>query len=108
MMRIAIYMICISIANYLIITMIVDIYLMGMVCFSYAPKVWEKRIILSKKNRIDIQTQHQCSTYEAAYILGNYGITTVGGRTLSNYSGENEKRICVSKRTKKLIKELWL
>ncbi len=62
MMRTAVYMICISIANDLIITMIVDIYLMGMVCFSYAPKVWEKRKILSKKNRIDIQTEHQCST----------------------------------------------
>lgn len=34
MMRTAVYMICISIANDLIITMIVDIYLMGMVCFS--------------------------------------------------------------------------
>ena len=72
-------MICFSIANYLIITMILDIYLMGMVCFSYVPKIWEKRIILSKKNRIDIQTEHQCSTYAAAYILRNYGITAVGG-----------------------------
>ncbi|HFU4387907.1 TPA: hypothetical protein ACGO9J_001750 [Streptococcus suis] len=84
--------------------MIVYIYLMGMVCFSYASKVWEKRIILSKKNRIDIQTKHQCSTYAAAYILRNYGITAVGVRTLFNYTGENEKRICVSKGLRDLLR----
>lgn len=77
-MRIAVYIIGISIANYLIITMIVDICLMGRVSFSYAPKVWEKRIIISKKNRIDIQAEYQCSAYAAAYILRNYGIPAVG------------------------------
>jgi hypothetical protein len=37
--------------------------------------------------------------------LWNY---SCGGRTLSNYIGENEKRICVSKRIKRFIKVLWL
>ncbi len=104
MMRIAVYMICISIANYLIITMIVDIYLMGMVCFSYAPKVWENRIILSKKNRIDIQTEYQCSAYAAAYILRNYGIPAVGTELYSIIQGKMKSGYVYPKGLRNLLR----
>ena len=97
-------MICISIANYLIITMIVDIYLMGMVCFSYAPKVWEKRIILSKKNRIDTQTEYQCSAYAAAYLLRHFGISAVGNELYSIIQGKMKSGYVYPKGLRNLLR----
>lgn len=77
-MRIIGWIICTFIMNYFLITMIVDICLMGVLSWQRAPRVSEEKIVIKEKNRIDIQTGYQCSAYAAAYILRHYGIPADG------------------------------
>lgn len=77
-MRIIAWIICSFIINYLLITIIVDICLMGKLSLQHAPRVSEEKIVIKEKNRIDIQTGFQCSAYAAAYILRHYGIPADG------------------------------
>lgn len=67
--------------NYLVITNIVDVILLGRLTFRFSGKSHVKRYVIPKSNRIDIQTGLQCSAFSAAYILRHFG-TEADGDTL--------------------------
>ncbi len=71
-MKIFLGIIIISIINYFIITTIVDIFLLGAFSFRFLPKCQLKKYIITKKNRIDIQTGYQCSGFSTAYVLRHW------------------------------------
>lgn len=103
-MKIVGWIICSSIVNYFIITTIVDICLMGMLFYTHAPKVSEKRVIIQKKNRIDIQTGYQCSAYSSAYILRHYGIPAEGQEIYSVMPGKMKSGCVYPKGLRDLLK----
>ena len=78
MIPIIVGIILFSVLNYFLITTIVNICLMGGLLWRIEPKVKDRRIIITCKNRIDIQTGYQCSAYAAAYILRHHGIQAEG------------------------------
>lgn len=66
------------IVNYLVITNIVDIVLMGQLTIRHTQNSYAKRYFISKVNRIDQQTGFQCSAYACAYILRHIGVDADG------------------------------
>lgn len=107
-MEITAYIICIFIMNYFLITIIVDICLMGIVSLQHVPRVSEERIIIKEKNRIDIQTDYQCSVYAAAYILRHYGIPADGKELYSIMPNKMKMGYVYPKGVQSLLKSYGL
>lgn len=68
----------ISLANYLIITTIVDCVLMGKLHFCLSSRCRKKEFVITKENRIDIQSGYKCSAFSSAYVLRHWGIDEKG------------------------------
>lgn len=64
--------------NTLIITTIVDIFLMGSFSFQFSGKCSIPQFMVCKDNRIDIQKENECSGYSTAYLLRHYDIPANG------------------------------
>lgn len=71
---IIIIFVAVSFINYLVITGIVDIILMGKLYFRFDKYIRHSEYLILKNNRIDIQTGIQCSAYSSAYVLRHFGI----------------------------------
>ena len=77
-MKIGIAILISTLANYLIITTIVDSFLMGALHFHFSIICREKEFVITKANRIDLQNGYQCSAFSSAYILRHWGIEEHG------------------------------
>lgn len=77
-MLIMVLIIAVSIINYFVITTIVDIILMGKLHFQIKRKTDLFKAMLTKENKIDIQSDFQCSAYSSAFVLRHFGIDAIG------------------------------
>lgn len=64
----------------LIITTIVDSFLMGALHFRFSMKCRQKNFVITKANRIDLQDGYQCSAFSSAYILRHWDIEEHGDK----------------------------
>ena len=77
-MKIGIAILISTLANYLIITTIVDSFLMGALHFHFSIICRKKEFVITKANRIDLQNGYQCSAFSSAYILRHWDIEEHG------------------------------
>lgn len=77
-MTICFIILFLSLVNYLIITTIVDIFLMGRLHFCFAMKCRKKNFLITKTNRIDFQDGYKCSAFSSAYVLRHWDIEDNG------------------------------
>lgn len=68
----------VTLANYFIITTIVDCVLMGKLHFHFAIKCKKKQFIITEENRIDLQNGYKCSAFSSAYLLRHRGVAANG------------------------------
>ena len=69
--------------NYLIITNIVDIILLGAFSFRFSTGCHTKQFVITKENRIDMQKGFQCSAFSTAYVLRHFDKEVDGGTLYS-------------------------
>lgn len=77
-MKIGIVILLSMLVNYVIITTIVDIFLMGALHFHFSIKCMKKEFVITKANRIDLQSGYKCSAFSSAYILRHWDIEKAG------------------------------
>lgn len=65
--------------NYLIITNIVDIILLGAFSFRFSAGCHTEQFVITKENRIDMQKGFQCSAFSTAYVLRHFDKEVDGG-----------------------------
>ena len=82
MFRIKIWFILLlfSLVNYVVITTVVDIILMGALHFGFSLKYRLRKFVIIKPNRIDFQSGNECSAFSAAYVLRHHDIEKSGPR----------------------------
>ncbi len=66
------------IINWLLITSIIDVILMGFPIPKFSIRNYPLRYIITKKNRIDIQNNFECAGYSAAYIMRHFDTEVTG------------------------------
>lgn len=69
--------------NYLIVTNIVDIILLGAFSFRFSAGCHTERFVITKENRIDMQKGFQCSAFSTAYVLRHFDMEVDGGTLYS-------------------------
>lgn len=69
--------------NYLIITYIVDIILLGAFSFRFSTGCHTEQFVITKENRIDMQKGFQCSAFSTAYVLRHFDKEVDGGTLYS-------------------------
>lgn len=69
--------------NYLIITNIVDIILLGKLSFRFSIGCHTEQFVITKENRIDMQKGFQCSAFSTAYVLRHFDKEVDGGSLYS-------------------------
>lgn len=67
-----------TLLNSVIITTIVDSFLMGTIHFHFSIKCRKKEVIITKANRIDLQNGYLCSAFSSAYVLRHWEIEECG------------------------------
>lgn len=80
MIYLILFLICliVSLANYYIITTIVDCILMGKLRFCFSVKCRKTEFVIKKANRIDMQSGYKCSAFSSAYVLRHWDIDENG------------------------------
>lgn len=80
MIYLILFLICliVSLANYYIITTIVDCILMGKLRFCFSVKCRKTEFVIKKANRIDMQSGYKCSAFSSAYVLRHWNIDENG------------------------------
>ena len=73
----------ITLINYLIITNIVDIILLGAFSFRFSAGCHTEQFVITKENRIDMQKGFQCSAFSTAYVLRHFDKEVDGGTLYS-------------------------
>jgi len=68
----------ITIVNYLLLTTMVNIILMGRLSVHITKGTVRKNDMVTKENRIDFQTGLMCAAFSSAYLLRHYGIEARG------------------------------
>lgn len=69
--------------NYLIITNIVNIILLGAFSFRFSAGCHTEQFVITKENRIDMQKGFQCSAFSTAYVLRHFDKEVDGGTLYS-------------------------
>lgn len=69
--------------NYLIITNIVDIILLGAFSFRFSTGCHTEQFVITKENRVDMQKGFQCSAFSTAYVLRHFDKEVDGGTLYS-------------------------
>lgn len=69
--------------NYLIITNIVDIILLGAFSFRFSAGCHTEQFVITKENRTDMQKGFQCSAFSTAYVLRHFDKEVDGGTLYS-------------------------
>lgn len=76
--KIMIGVLAVSFINYLLITNIVDMILLGRLTIRLSGKSHVRQYAIKTDNRIDIQTGFQCSAFSTAYVLRHFGMEADG------------------------------
>lgn len=82
-MEIVAGLLLIILINYLIITNIVDIILLGAFSFRFSAGCHTEQFVITKENRIDMQKGFQCSAFSTAYVLRHFDKEVDGGTLYS-------------------------
>ena len=77
-MKIAVIFLIGSFLLYLTITQIVDTVLLGTLRLKFSNRRSVSSYMVAEKNRIDLQTDFQCSAFACAYVLRHFGIDADG------------------------------
>lgn len=77
-MMVAVIFLISSFFLYLTITQIVDIVLLGHLAWKFSNKSSLLSYMIEEENRIDLQTDFQCSAFACAYVLRHFGIDADG------------------------------
>lgn len=77
-MLITVLIIAVSVVDYFVITTVVDMILMGRLHFQRKVKNDVTKAMITRENRIDIQSGFQCSAYSSAFVLRHFGIDALG------------------------------
>lgn len=67
-----------TLINYVIITTIVNCFLMGAFRVRLSARCRKKEFLITQNNRIDLQTENECSAFSAAYVLRHWGMEENG------------------------------
>lgn len=67
-----------TLVNSVIITTIIDSFLMGALHFHFSVKCRKKEVVITKANRIDMQNGYECSAFSSAYVLRHWDIEEHG------------------------------
>lgn len=76
--KVIFYLLIVSLVNYLVITTVVDVILMGALSIRFSRKCDKNKFLITKENHIDIQTGYQCSAFSSAYLLRHWDIEAEG------------------------------
>lgn len=82
-MEIVAGLLLIILMNYLIITNIVNIILLGVFSFRFSTGCHTEQFVITKENRIDMQKGFQCSAFSTAYVLRHFDKEVDGGTLYS-------------------------
>ena len=82
-MEIVAGLLLITLMNYLIVTNIVDIILLGAFSFRFSAGCHTEQFVITKENRIDMQKGFQCSAFSTAYVLRHFDKEVDGGTLYS-------------------------
>lgn len=82
-MEIVAGLLLIILMNYLIITNIVNIILLGAFSFRFSTGCHTEQFVITKENRIDMQKGFQCSAFSTAYVLRHFDKEVDGGTLYS-------------------------
>lgn len=77
-MRILLINLLLTLINYIVITTIIDIILMGMPRLHFSPICRLRQFVITKPNRIDFQNGNECSAFSSAYVLRHWNIEKNG------------------------------
>ena len=102
-MQVFIIYVFLTIINSFIITMIVDIILMGRLTYHFAGKCEQKKYIVAKRNRIDMQTGYKCSAYASAYVLRHYDVDASGEELYTEIPNKTKNGYVYPKGIKNLL-----
>lgn len=89
---------------YLTTTQIVDIFLLGGLAWKTSGKSGLSSYIVEGKNRIDIQTEFQCSAFASAYVLRHFGKDTSGIKLYTKMSHKMKNGYVYPKGIKVLLR----
>lgn len=64
--------------NYVVITTLVDVILMGAPCLRFSPVCKVSKFVIDRPNRIDFQKGNKCSAFSSAYVFRHWGIEKNG------------------------------
>lgn len=102
-MKILIYIILLTLVNYLVITTIVDIVLMGGMTPRFAAKCRSVQACIFKENHIDLQQANECAGFSTAYLLRHYDIPATGAEVYQEMTDKMADGCVYPKAVKKLL-----
>jgi ABC-type bacteriocin/lantibiotic exporter with double-glycine peptidase domain len=71
-------LIAVNLVYIIIITIIIDAYVMGLPKPDWKRTDYPIKHFIGKNNRIDIQTNNECAAFSTAYVLRHYGLEAEG------------------------------
>lgn len=77
-MKILLINLLLTLINYIVITTIVNIILMGMPHLHFSPTCRLRQFVIAKPNRIDFQHGNECSAFSSAFVLRHWNIEKNG------------------------------
>ena len=92
-------------ANYLIITTAVDIFLMGALSLRFSTDCGVKEFLITDENRIDIQTDFQCSAFSSAYVMRHWKTEASGSSLYRIMPNKMENGYVYPKGIKNLLRK---
>lgn len=103
MIKISIIMFFLALLNYFLIVMVVDCILMGKLHYKFSRKCDKDRFVITKQNRIDIQSGYKCSAFSVAYVFRHWGIEENGNNLYKVITGKMESGYVYPKGIQKLF-----
>jgi len=101
-MKILIFLLIFCI-NTFIITIITDMFILGVPCRCRVEKSKQKQYILAVPNRIDFQRSTECSGFSAAHVLRSFGVEADGNELYKRMPGKLRNGAVLPKNLKKIL-----
>lgn len=93
--------------TFLFIT-VINCLLMGILHPYFAKKCYPSRFLISRPNRIDLQTSTECSAYASAFVLRHFGREAAGAELYREISGKRRDGSVYPRGVKKLLAQKGL
>lgn len=95
-------------AGYLLITTAVDCLLMGALHLRFSLRCRQPGYLITKSNRIDLQTGYQCSAFSSAYVLRHWGMEANGAHLYERMPCKMKDGYVYPKGIQKLLRQYGL